>query len=168
MINIVLKKGTTLGTSGGITVGGSTSEDFNASGNLNFQRGKMTVFTNYGFRREARNSSSYNFRENRYLDPLSFLELRREHRGLRNVALRPLDAHGLGPAQEIGEADVGHGQVERDDSDRTDLERERARGPHGNRGQDSTVNQQRTQLATAKTKQHSAGHVNTEQHRHRH
>jgi outer membrane receptor protein involved in Fe transport len=74
MINIVLKKDAELGTSGGVTVGGATSGDYNVSGNLNFQRGKLTVFSNYGFRNDDRNSSGFNFRENRFLDPLTFLQ----------------------------------------------------------------------------------------------
>ncbi|NNE71040.1 MAG: TonB-dependent receptor [Rhodothermales bacterium] len=74
MLNIVLKEGSELGTSGGITLGGGSTGEYNASGNLNLQKGKLTVFSNYGFRSSDRNSSGYTFRENRFLDPLTLLE----------------------------------------------------------------------------------------------
>ncbi len=41
----------------------------------------MTVFANYGFRSEDRDSDGYNFRENRYLDPWTYLE--QDNSGLR-------------------------------------------------------------------------------------
>lgn len=74
MLNIVLKEGSELGTSGGLTLGAGSTGEYNASGNLNLQKGKLTVFSNYGFRSSERNSSGYTFRENRFLDPLTFLE----------------------------------------------------------------------------------------------
>jgi outer membrane receptor protein involved in Fe transport len=73
-LNIVLKKEAELGTSGGITLGGGSNGEYNASGNFNLQKGKLTLFANYGFRRGDRDSEGYNFRENRFLDPLSFVE----------------------------------------------------------------------------------------------
>lgn len=74
MLNIVLKEGSELGTSGGITLGAGSTGEYNTSGNLNLQKGKLTVFSNYGFRSSERNSSGYTFRENRFIDPLTFLE----------------------------------------------------------------------------------------------
>ncbi|MBO6574404.1 MAG: TonB-dependent receptor [Rhodothermales bacterium] len=74
MLNIVLKEGSKLGTSGGVTLGAGSTGEYNASGNLNLQKGKLTVFSNYGFRSSERNSSGFTFRENRFLDPLTFLE----------------------------------------------------------------------------------------------
>jgi outer membrane receptor protein involved in Fe transport len=73
-LNIILKKDTELGKSGSITSGGSTRGDYNMGGSFTAQQGRLTLFTNYGFRSEDRNSDGYNFRENRYLDPLTFLE----------------------------------------------------------------------------------------------
>jgi len=74
IINLVMKQDADLGTSGGLTLGIGTSDSYNASGNLNFQKGKLSLFTNYGFRYDNRLSEGYNFRENRYLDPLTYLE----------------------------------------------------------------------------------------------
>lgn len=74
IINLVMKQDTDLGTSGGLTFGIGTGDSYNASGNLNFQKGKLSLFSNYGFRFEDRLSEGYNFRENRYLDPLTYLE----------------------------------------------------------------------------------------------
>lgn len=74
MINIVLKQGSELGTSGGVILSAGTADERNASGSLNVQKGPWTVFSNYGFRSEDRSSNGYNFRENRYLDPLTFRE----------------------------------------------------------------------------------------------
>jgi outer membrane receptor protein involved in Fe transport len=55
ILNIVLKENTDLGTSGGFTVGGATTGQANASGNLGYQRGALTLFGNLGFMRESRN-----------------------------------------------------------------------------------------------------------------
>ncbi|MEZ4701512.1 MAG: TonB-dependent receptor [Rhodothermales bacterium] len=74
IINLVMKQDSDLGTSGGLTLGIGTSDSYNASGNLNFQKGKLSLFTNYGFRYDDRLNTGYNFRENRYLDPLTYLE----------------------------------------------------------------------------------------------
>jgi len=80
-LNIILKKDTELGKSGSITSGGSTRGDYNVGGSFTAQRGRMTVFANYGFRSEDRDSDGYNFRENRYLDPWTYLE--QDNSGLR-------------------------------------------------------------------------------------
>jgi len=82
ILNIVLKKDADLGTSGGLTLGLGTGDKYNASGNINVQKGKLTLIANYGFRYEDRSSEGYNFRENRYVDPLTFVE--QDNVGLRN------------------------------------------------------------------------------------
>ena len=82
ILNIVLKQDADLGTSGGLTLGLGTNDRYNASGNLNVQKGKLTLFANYGFRYENRESEGYNFRENRFRDPLTFVE--QDNAGLRN------------------------------------------------------------------------------------
>ena len=74
ILNIVLRQDAELGLSGGLTLGAGTGGKYNASGNLNYQKGKISLFTNYGFRDDDRESEGYNFRENRYRDPLTFLE----------------------------------------------------------------------------------------------
>ncbi len=82
ILNIVLKKDADLGLSGALTLGLGTQDKYNASGSVTYQKGKLTLFTNYGFRYEDRGSEGYNFRENRFLDPLSFVE--QDNDGLRN------------------------------------------------------------------------------------
>ena len=59
ILNIVLKENTDLGTSGGITAGGSSTGQMNASGNLGYQRGALTLFANYGFMRESRDITGF-------------------------------------------------------------------------------------------------------------
>jgi ferric enterobactin receptor len=54
IVNIVLKENTELGTSGGLTLGGGTTGQVSASGNLGYQRGALTLFANYGFMRDER------------------------------------------------------------------------------------------------------------------
>ena len=59
ILNIVLKKNTDLGTSGDLTVGGASTGQMNASGNLGYQRGALTLFANYGFMRESREITGF-------------------------------------------------------------------------------------------------------------
>ena len=59
ILNIVLKENTDLGTSGGVAVGGGTTGQANASGNIGWQRGPLTLFANYGFMRESRRISGF-------------------------------------------------------------------------------------------------------------
>ena len=80
-LNIVLKKEAELGSSGGITLGGGSDGGYNASASYNVQRGDLKLFSTYGFRSDDRNSNGFNFRENRFLDPLSFVE--QDNLGLR-------------------------------------------------------------------------------------
>lgn len=74
IINIVLaeKKTQTLG--GGISINADTNEDYGASANVHFGSGPWNVFVNYGLRMGERQRNGSQFRENRYLDPLTFLE----------------------------------------------------------------------------------------------
>jgi outer membrane receptor protein involved in Fe transport len=74
IVNVVLRQNTDLGTSGGFTGGGGTTGQVNVSGNLGYQRGPLTLFSNYGFMRDVRETSGSTFRENRYLTPLTYLE----------------------------------------------------------------------------------------------
>jgi ferric enterobactin receptor len=59
ILNIVLKENTDLGTSGGFTGGGGTTGQANASGNLGYQSGALTLFGNYGFMRDSREVLGY-------------------------------------------------------------------------------------------------------------
>ena len=71
IINIVLKENTDLGTSGGLTLGASPSNRYNASGNLGYQSGPWTTFTTYGFNFGQRDIDGINDRLR--FDPLDVL-----------------------------------------------------------------------------------------------
>lgn len=74
ILNIVLKKNTDLGVSGGFSAGMGTQDNYNASGNINYMKGKFNVFANYGFRYGSRASYGSLYRENRYFDPYTYLD----------------------------------------------------------------------------------------------
>jgi outer membrane receptor protein involved in Fe transport len=74
IVNVVLRQNTELGLSGGVTAGGGSTGQVNVSGNLGYQKGPLTLFGNYGFMRDDRETSGFTFRENRYLTPLTYLE----------------------------------------------------------------------------------------------
>jgi outer membrane receptor protein involved in Fe transport len=74
ILNIVLKQNTDLGRSGGLIVGGGTTDRINASGNLGYQQGPVTLYGSYGFFRDTRAMRGSSFRENRWAQPSSFLE----------------------------------------------------------------------------------------------
>ncbi|HEX2204060.1 MAG TPA: TonB-dependent receptor [Longimicrobium sp.] len=64
IVNLVLKQNTDLGWSGGTQLGMGTGEKYNASGNLGYQRGPLTLFFNYGFNADKRETTGFNDREN--------------------------------------------------------------------------------------------------------
>lgn len=74
LLNIVLKENTDLGTSGGFTVGGGTTGQANASGNLGYQRGALTLFGNYGLMRDSRQISGFIDRSGLQAGLLPFLQ----------------------------------------------------------------------------------------------
>ncbi len=49
IINIVMKQGVDLGTSGGFSLAASTEEQYNVSGNIGHQTGPIALFATYGF-----------------------------------------------------------------------------------------------------------------------
>ena len=63
IINIALKQSPDLGTSGGFTVGGGGTGQINASGNLGYQKGPLTLFGSYGFMRDRRKISGFSNRQ---------------------------------------------------------------------------------------------------------
>jgi outer membrane receptor protein involved in Fe transport len=63
IINIVLKQNVDLGISAGLTVGAANSEKYNTSGNLGYQSGPITTFSNVGINHDARNIIGINNRE---------------------------------------------------------------------------------------------------------
>jgi outer membrane receptor protein involved in Fe transport len=62
IVNVVLKQQTDLGTSGALTVGGGSTHQANASGNLGYQQGAWTLFGSYGFMRDRRTVDGYSTR----------------------------------------------------------------------------------------------------------
>jgi outer membrane receptor protein involved in Fe transport len=74
IVNIVLRQNADLGTSYGVTVGAGTGDRYNLSGNVGHQQGPLTIFGNYGFFTDERASSGFNFRENRFVTPFTYLE----------------------------------------------------------------------------------------------
>lgn len=74
IINIVLAEDEEIGLGGGLSASINTRNSYRASGNVRYGAGPWNVYTNYGVRYGRRESSGYQFRENRYLDPLTYLE----------------------------------------------------------------------------------------------
>jgi ferric enterobactin receptor len=68
IINVVLKQNTDLGRSGGLTLGMANSDRWNASGNLGYQKGPITLFGSYGYITDDRGLTGLNNRE-RYDEP---------------------------------------------------------------------------------------------------
>lgn len=62
ILNIVLKQEADLGTSGAMTVGGGSTRQMNASGNLGHQQGAWTLFGSYGFMRDRRTVDGFSTR----------------------------------------------------------------------------------------------------------
>lgn len=60
--------------SGNLTVGAGSNNGYNASGSLNAGIGRLNVFGSYSFRYDERESEGTLFRENRLLDPVTFLD----------------------------------------------------------------------------------------------
>jgi outer membrane receptor protein involved in Fe transport len=63
IINIVMKQNADLGMSGGLTLAGSPSNRYNASGNFGYQQGPLTLFSTYGFNFNERGIEGFNDRE---------------------------------------------------------------------------------------------------------
>ena len=60
IINIQLKQNVDLGVSAGLTVGAAKQDKYNASGNLGYQAGKLTTFSNLGIFSDDRDVSGIN------------------------------------------------------------------------------------------------------------
>ncbi|HEX8672604.1 MAG TPA: TonB-dependent receptor [Longimicrobium sp.] len=64
IVNIVLKGNAELGLSGGLTLAAGTNDRYNGSGNLGYQRGRVTLFGSYGYFGDGRTTSGFNNRTN--------------------------------------------------------------------------------------------------------
>lgn len=73
IINIITRQDVERGFGGGVNMGAGTNETYNASGNLFFQRGRIETYLSYGFSYNSNESTGYNFRENRYVEPYTYL-----------------------------------------------------------------------------------------------
>jgi ferric enterobactin receptor len=76
IINIVMRQDVDLGVSGGLALAASTSERYNGSGHLGYQRGRFTAFSSYGYNLEERQVSGINdlTRLTSLRGPLSYTE----------------------------------------------------------------------------------------------
>lgn len=77
IVNIVLKQNADLGLSGGLITGVGTGGRYNASGNLGWQAGDLTLYGSYGLRHDERNSTGLNYLERYGVaggDPVSILD----------------------------------------------------------------------------------------------
>lgn len=74
IINIVLKKKSDAGTSGGVTAAEGTTGRKDVGANAGFQHNALTYFGSYGYSRDSRPRTESLLRENLYATPLSFLD----------------------------------------------------------------------------------------------
>ena len=108
IINIVLKQKADAGIGGGVTLGAGTTGHVDAGGNVGYQGGPWSLFGSYNFLHDNRPRREAIFRENRYLDPLTYLAESglRERQPLANTltgsaglqarrARRPLGGRGI-------------------------------------------------------------------------
>ncbi|HEU0077860.1 MAG TPA: TonB-dependent receptor, partial [Longimicrobiaceae bacterium] len=63
IINIVMKQDADLGLSGGVMASAGTGGKYNGSGNLGYQKGRLTLFGSYGLNVDERESTGYNLLE---------------------------------------------------------------------------------------------------------
>lgn len=74
ILNIVLKQNADLGLSGGVTLGASTNDRYNGSGNLGYQSGPWTLMGSYGYSTDERGSDGSTFRTNLFANPVTYYD----------------------------------------------------------------------------------------------
>jgi hypothetical protein len=74
IVNIVLKENADLGLSGSASVNASTRNRQYANGRLNYQRGRITLFSGAGASTFRQWSANYDLRENLVTTPVTFIE----------------------------------------------------------------------------------------------
>lgn len=84
IINIVMKQNTDLGLSGGVMASAGTGDRYNASGNLGYQSGPLTLFGSYGLNIDTRETNGYNLLES-LVSPNTFAFQRQEILGTADV-----------------------------------------------------------------------------------
>jgi outer membrane cobalamin receptor len=76
IINIVMKKQTDAGTSGGVNVAAGTTGRIDVGGSFGYQSGGLTLFGSYGFLRDSRPRTDSVYRKNLFAAPLTYLDER--------------------------------------------------------------------------------------------
>ena len=76
IINIVMKKQTDAGTSGGFNVAAGTTGRVDVGGNFGYQSGGLSLFGSYGFMRDSRPRTDSVYRKNLFAAPLTYLDER--------------------------------------------------------------------------------------------
>jgi hypothetical protein len=109
IINIVLRAETDVGSSGGLTISAGTTGRAEVGGNLGYQRGPWSLYGSYGFQRDNRPRGDSIYRENLYLDPLTYLSQRGRrtqsplaHTATGSVGYRPTDHDELSADLMLG------------------------------------------------------------------
>jgi outer membrane cobalamin receptor len=74
IINIVLKEEVDAGTTGGVTLAGSTTGQANAGINFGYEHKALSLYGSYGFLRDRRPRGEALFRENDFLTPPTYLD----------------------------------------------------------------------------------------------
>lgn len=74
ILNIVLQEDRDPGLTGGVSLTAGTQHNYNASTNVSYQAGRIGLFGSYGFRAGSRAREGWRHRENRYEEPLTFLD----------------------------------------------------------------------------------------------
>lgn len=74
IINIVLAENRDIGWGGGVSASAGTRGNYNASANAHYGSGPWNAYANYGLRYGQRERSGSRWQENRFLDPLTYME----------------------------------------------------------------------------------------------
>ncbi len=107
ILNIVLKKERGIGLGGGVQASINTRGRYGASVNGHYGNGPVNAFANYGLRYGAWDSNGWRYRENRYLDPMTFLreEMESSSAGLSHNVNASVD-YSLGEKSTLSFATV--------------------------------------------------------------
>lgn len=73
ILNIVLARDVDRGWGGDVSGSAATRDEYGGSVGVNYGSGPWSMFSTYGLRYRERDRSGWRFRENRYLDPTTFL-----------------------------------------------------------------------------------------------
>ncbi len=74
IINIVLARDRGESFGGGVSAALSTNDEYRGSANAHYGTGPWTFFANYGLRYGGRDSDGSQFRENRFAEPITYLD----------------------------------------------------------------------------------------------